>query len=243
MSRIAIVAALEREVHPLVRNWRVTTKEYAGRRFKFFEKEDSVLVCGGIGTEAARRATEAVIASYMPEVVCSAGFVGALRPGMKIGEILVPRRVMDARDGSSFDTGVGDGVLVTSTSLAGRHQKEQLAASYGASAADMEASAVARGALARGVRFIAVKAVSDEIDFEMQFLERFILANGGFDSAGLTRYALLRPWLWAQLLRLTRNSLHASAALCDYLQRLDLNFADNTAVSAKENTQWSVSKS
>ena len=59
MSRIAIVAALEREVRPLVKQWRMTEKQHDQRRFQFFENDRAVLVCGGIGGEAARRATEA----------------------------------------------------------------------------------------------------------------------------------------------------------------------------------------
>ena len=66
MSKVAIVAALEREVRPLIREWRLSEKEINGRRFRFFEKDEVVVVCGGIGAEAARRAAEAVIASYAP---------------------------------------------------------------------------------------------------------------------------------------------------------------------------------
>src|SRR5579872_5655269 len=40
MSRVAIVAALEREVRPLVKHWRVNEKEHEGRRFRFFEGDD-----------------------------------------------------------------------------------------------------------------------------------------------------------------------------------------------------------
>src|ERR1700739_3945236 len=78
MSRIAMVAALEREVHPLVKQWRVSDKEHDGKRFRFFEKDDVVLVCGGIGAQAARRAAEAVITLFAPKVVYSVGFAGAL---------------------------------------------------------------------------------------------------------------------------------------------------------------------
>ena len=58
MFRVAIVAALEREVRPLVKDWSVREKEADGRRLRFFEKDDIVLVCGGIGAEAARRAAK-----------------------------------------------------------------------------------------------------------------------------------------------------------------------------------------
>src|SRR5579864_9366433 len=100
MSRIAIVAALEREVRPLIKGWRVSQKEADGRRFRFFEQGNSVVVCAGIGAEAARRAAEAVIAVYAPTVIYSAGFAGALDPTLKVGDVVQPRKVVNANDGS-----------------------------------------------------------------------------------------------------------------------------------------------
>ena len=50
------MAALEREVWPLVKRWRVQERMHDGRTFRFFENGDTVLICGGIGSEAARRA-------------------------------------------------------------------------------------------------------------------------------------------------------------------------------------------
>ena len=87
--KVAMVAALEREVRPLVKGWLGVEREYLGRRFKFFESGQAVLVCGGIGADAARRATEAAIALYEPEVVLSVGFAGALDPGIEGGRDLL----------------------------------------------------------------------------------------------------------------------------------------------------------
>ena len=38
-----MVAALEREVRPLVKHWTRVDREYEGRRFKFFEAGDTVI--------------------------------------------------------------------------------------------------------------------------------------------------------------------------------------------------------
>src|SRR5579863_852785 len=114
-----MVGALEREVRQLARRWRRVEREYEGRRFTFFESEQAVLVCGGIGAEGARRATEAVIALYQPELVQSVGFAGALDPKMKVGEIFSPSLVIDARDGSRAETGSGQGILVSAITIAG----------------------------------------------------------------------------------------------------------------------------
>ena len=90
--KIAMVAALEREVRPLIKHWRRAEREHEGCRFKFFENGDAVLVCAGVGAEAARRATEAVIALYQPGQVQSVGFAGGLDPALRVGEIVSPSR-------------------------------------------------------------------------------------------------------------------------------------------------------
>jgi adenosylhomocysteine nucleosidase len=219
MPDIAIVAALEREIWPLVKNWHVSEREYEGRRFRFFEKEPRVAVCGGIGPEAARRATEAVISLYQPRVVQSVGFAGALESRLHVGEVLEVRYVIDVADGSKVDTGRGSAVLVSFASVAGSEQKSRLAKSYDATAVDMEAAAVAKGAEAHGLPFAVVKVISDEIGFRMPPVDRFTTNYGGFRTAGFVVFAALRPWLWGGVIRLARNSAKASRALCERLAR------------------------
>lgn len=221
MSKLAIVAALEREARPLVRRWRVQEKEHAGRTFRFFENENVVLVCGGIGAEAARRAAEAVIALYAPSVVYSAGFAGALDPALKVADVIQPRQVIDAGDASRADTGAGEGTLVTFGTVASSQQKAKLRESFSARAVDMEAAAVARAAEARGVRFAVVKVISDEFDFTFPSLDRFVDPHGQFLEARFALFAAARPWLWPQVARLARNSKRASRALCDWLGRMN----------------------
>ena len=75
---------------------------------------------------------------------------------------------MDSRDGTRTDTGSGNGVLVSFPAVADPEQKAKLGKSYGAQAVDMEAAAVAKGAEARGLRFAAVKAISDEVELRLK---------------------------------------------------------------------------
>jgi adenosylhomocysteine nucleosidase len=233
MSRIAIVAALEREVSPLVREkaWRVSEREFDGRRFRFFEKDEVVLICGGIGAQAARRAAEAVIALYAPKIVYSAGFAGALDPAFKVADVLQPRRVVNAGDGSSVTLERGEGVLVSFGSVASLEQKAKLRDSFAAQAVDMEAAAVARAAEARGVSFAVVKVISDEFDFTFPAMERFVDANGLFLEGQFAWFVALRPWLWPQVARLARNSHRASRALCDWLSSDGLRNMDANSTS------------
>lgn len=219
-SRIAIVAALEREVRPLVKRWRVAEKEHGGRRFRFFETGEVVLVCGGIGAEAARRAAEAAIVLYSPSIIYSVGFAGALNSELKIGDVVEPRRVVNASDGSSTNTDHGEGVLVSFAAVASPAQKMKLAESFGAHAVDMEAAAVARAAEARGIRFAALKAISDDCDFTFPPIERFIDSGGQFSEARFAVFAAQRPWLWGRVAKLARDNMRASRALCHALQKL-----------------------
>src|SRR5207237_7719838 len=129
-----------------------------GRRFRFYESEYAVLTCGGIGAEPARRAAEAIIALYQPALIYSAGFAGALDRKQHIGDIIVPRRVINANDGSSIDTGQGEGILVSFASVASPEQQATLAYSYSAQAADLAAAAGARAADARGVACARLEA-------------------------------------------------------------------------------------
>ena len=220
MSRVAIVAALEREVRPLVKDWHVRESEAGGRRYRFFENGDLVLVCGGIGAVAVRRAAEAVIAICAPKVVYSVGFAGALDPALNVGDIVQPVRVVNAADGSSIRLDHGEGTLVSFGSVASPQQKAKLRDSFGARAVDMEAAAVARAAEARGVGFAVVKVISDEFDFSFPSTESFVDANGQFLEGRFALFCAFRPWLWPQVLRLARNSGRASQALCDWLSKM-----------------------
>lgn len=220
MPSIAIVAALEREVRPLVKKWKVHDRVHDGRRFRFFQNDETVLVCGGVGSVAARRATEAIIALFQPKVVYSAGFAGALDPGLNVPDILRPSRVINAGDASSTIVGGGTGVLVSFGSVASPEQKAKLRDSFSAQAVDMEAASVAQAAETRGVAFGVVKVISDDIDFEFPAMERFVDSGGRFSEVRFSIYAAIRPWLWSQVIRLARNSDRAAHALSGYLSEL-----------------------
>jgi adenosylhomocysteine nucleosidase len=208
---------MEREVRPLIRDWKVRTIEHGGRRFRLFENAEATLICGGIGAEAARRATEAVIREVNPVRVISAGFAGALDPALQVGHVLEPRTVINAADGVRTEIGGGEGVLVSSATVAGKEQKSRLSKGYGAIAVDMEAAAVAQGAQARGMQFGALKVISDVADFNLPAGDRFVAADGRFQSVRFASYVALRPWLWGATISLARNSAKASRALSDAL--------------------------
>jgi len=219
--RIIIVAAIERELSPLVAKWPRSELRTGGRRIVLFESDGMIAAVGGMGTIAARNAAEAAFARCGGEagLVVSAGLCGALVPELRVGEVIRPAAVFDATDELTIAISGGErGVLLTSGSVASSELKRKMAAMYGAIAVDMEAYAVADVAQLHRVPFLAVKAISDELDFPMPPLGRFIQANGELRTGALAFYAALRPWLWPAFIRLGCNSTIASKNLCRELQ-------------------------
>jgi adenosylhomocysteine nucleosidase len=231
---------MEREVRPLIRGWKVREVEHDGHCYRLFESGDAVLICGGIGAEAARRATEAVIREAQPLRVLSVGFAGALDMTMKIADVLEPQVIVNAADSARTETGSGEGTLVSYAEVSGPDQKRRLAKAYGAVAVDMEAAAVAQGAQARGIEFAALKAISDPADFQMPPVERFVSSDGQFRSARFALHVAGRPWLWGPTIALARNSAKASRSLCaateSYMQRnISVSTAEARAGCPRDN--------
>ena len=83
----------------------------------------------------------------------------------------------------------------------------------------MEAAAVAAAARAHGIHFAATKVISDELDFEMPEMARFIDAQGRFKTASFALFVALRPWLWKPVALLASNSRKAAQALGAHLER------------------------
>jgi adenosylhomocysteine nucleosidase len=228
MPKIAIVAALELEVSGLIRHWHRIKREHQGRNFIFFEQDEVVVVCGGMGVEAARRAAEAAIALYHPGVLESVGFAGALHAALCVGDIFSPAAVIDAGDASRTDVEGGKGMLITFPTVASTEQKVKLAEAYGAQAVDMEAAAVAAAARAHGIPFSATKVISDGLHFEMPKLASFIDPEGQFRTLRFAVHVALRPWLWHRVAQLAANSNKAERMLAEHLKALRPHLSDVT---------------
>lgn len=217
---VAIVAALEREVRPLVRRWprrQIVSGEAA---FPAFASDRVLVVCSGIGARLARQAAVAVFDSERPRIIISAGLAGALDSQLKVGQILHPATVVDLGTGARFDGGGAEGVLVSASSVLDRDAKRRITGAFGGCAVDMEAAAVALVAGQHDCQFSALKAVSEPVDFPMLAFERFIDARGRIRTARLVAAWALRPATWPPLVRLALNTAQASRELCRALSHL-----------------------
>lgn len=204
-ERIAYIAALRREIYPLVQGWRVE-KDPAQPNLYVYHQDRAVVVVAGMGTERVALAVQAALRQGKVSRLVSIGVAGACCPKHPVGSIVLPATVIDARTGERFSTESGEGVLVSVNQVASIQEKRRLLESYQADIVDMEAATVARLASIRGLPFQAIKAVSDGPDFELSETSRFGTKDGQFRETAFALYAAVHPRLWKPLLNLARNS-------------------------------------
>jgi adenosylhomocysteine nucleosidase len=224
MSKIGIIAAMEREISPLVRGWRRALLSTSDKKFTLFERDGVLVVVSGIGCKNAELAARAVVSQDRPTLLISVGMAGALIGSLKVGSVFAPNVVIDAADGAEYrctadSSHVSGGVLVSAGEIVGADAKRDLVNRFHGLVVDMEAAGVARIAQQEQIGFRCVKAISDESDFVMPPMGRFLSAAGEFKSGKFALWAALRPWQWAKIIALARNSKRAIKALCDRLQK------------------------
>lgn len=219
-KRVVIIAALEREVAPFVKGWRRGAVRIQQREIPIFESGDSIVACGGIGGNAARAAADALYQHAQREVALfiSAGYAGALTPAHKVGDVFQPRHIVCSTDFTRAETYFGEGVLVSAGTVASSQHKRELAQQHSAHAVDMEAYSVADVARVYGVPCIAIKVISDEHDFPLPPMGRFVDQHGRFQAGSFAVYAAMRPWLWRRVIQLGRDSARAAVVLADALR-------------------------
>jgi adenosylhomocysteine nucleosidase len=211
----ALIAALPREVSGLVKGWE--RRRLAGG-VVVYTNGDAVVAYAGMGAARVTLAVQAAMDVLPVTALLSVGLAGACDPKMRVGEIVHVGLVVDARTGERFGESQSEPVLVSTDAIASVMEKARLHAAYSAAAVDMEAATVARLALARGVAFRAIKAISDEAEFAMAGLERFVTAEGEFREGAFALHAALRPAMWGKVIALGRNSGKAVRALTEALR-------------------------
>jgi adenosylhomocysteine nucleosidase len=187
MRRIAVLAATGRELATVCAAMGPAAPVQQGRlaNFRYTAGRTGTLqwdfLRTGLGPEKARQAAEAAIAHVHPQAILSIGYAGALGP-QGIGSLLVADAVKDWADKPAIiisdptllevasqaareaEVGWSRGELVTVGRVAWRAiEKRELAVASGAMAVDMESAATAKVAKARGVPFLAVRAISDKV--------------------------------------------------------------------------------
>lgn len=225
---VGIVAALSIEIGPLLdRLARVRT--YAGPRQKVLEGELAgkvvAVVIAGPGRTNAQRATQVLLAGHRPGWILSAGFAGALDPGLRRNDVVCPTEIL-SEDGGRWpieppppvDPGprlIASGRLLTvDRIIRTAAEKAALRERFQADLVDMETSAVAAACVERSARFLAIRVVSDEAGTDLPPEIVTILGRSGGYRMGATLGALWRrPSSIKDLWRLREHAMDAADRL------------------------------
>lgn len=223
--RIGIIAAMARELAPLVRDWKL---EGSSGGVTVYSSAKAVAAFAGIGAARVTLATAAALALGPVHLLISAGWAGGLHAGVRAGTVHRVQRVIDAATGEVYESERGGderadrvaATLVTVGQVASIEGKRRLREQYSGDLVDMEAATVARLARARSIPFLAVKAVSDEYDFELPGMDGFVTRDGQFRERAFALHLAARPHLWKAATRMGRTSAAAAEALCGELARV-----------------------
>lgn len=187
-SVIVVICALKRESKVLRRGL---------RRYPGVEIQVS-----GMGWAAAQQAAEQRLQRRpLPCLVIVAGFCGALRPHLKIGDIVRDAQVQTVPQ-----------VLMTA------EQKQLWASRTNALAVDMESAAVTEVCQRYGVPCRIIRSVSDTWDQSLPGELRECMRDHRLRVLPLVRSLWQRPALLRELLRLERQSRQAARTLVQAVQ-------------------------
>ncbi len=184
-----------------------------------------LMVVAGGGATDALRARLATIDPDTISAVVSFGIAGALDPALRVGDVVVPERVLagedawtcspDMRDAwlSRVDARSGDvaGVDAPVLDVAG---KTDLRRATGAMAVDMESHAAATYAAMHGLPFAALRIVSDAADHALpKVAGRAMRPNGSVDIVRVLRGLARDPSQIGPLVATARDAGVAFRAL------------------------------
>ena len=200
-----------------------------------FRERDILVVLTGMGPEKARHAADAVLQAHKPREVFSAGFAGALTADLAQGQLFFPSEVCaEALRQITLENRVQKraelpenahfgGRMVTLSGVAATPEKRQkTAAQYAAVAADMETFALAELCTDRGIPFLALRCISDDVNSAISDDVQKIGEQESFMAqlGAAMKVAWNRPKSLAEMYRLRENALVASLALAEALEVL-----------------------
>jgi adenosylhomocysteine nucleosidase len=203
---VALVCALHMEIAPLMDRCDKPRKyvggkfTYRGGRYRHIRLAS--VECGG-GPSRAKQATQGVIDGHTPDWVISVGFAGSLTPEIPSGAIFVADEVCNADTGETLaidlkmpaDPGQGlyAGKLITTRQIVRLvTEKQSLAEQTGGQVVDMESFAIADVCRQREVKFLCIRAITDDTTADLPAEILTIFGKTGSQRAGAVAGAFFK---------------------------------------------------
>jgi adenosylhomocysteine nucleosidase len=207
------------------------------------------LVQGGIGRDNAIKATSCLLESTNVDLLISAGAAGGIRPGLNVGDLVVAERVGYTRQ-SDFDgeelqlesdfackeeivqlarqfsndpeSKMHFGNLLTVDKVISQAStKRRIGEQNSFLAVEMESAAVAEVAYEKGVKFAAIRSISDDIDDDLHLdYDNMISDEGKVKVTNIALSVMKNPQKLALLSRLNKQTRRASKNLANFMTKL-----------------------
>lgn len=180
-KRVGLVAALLRECGGVLAwpGWKELSSRKEKRVFELqTEGRKIILVVGGMGQKRAISSTRFLLEEFHPEVVLSIGFCGALDRSLKAAEVVKAKELLSWKGPGRLAPGpniedeglplvLKEVTIVSCLELASKKiLSQELKGSSFPCTVDLESSFVAEEVKKEKVGFLAIKAISDEMELD-----------------------------------------------------------------------------
>lgn len=230
MSLIGIVTAMRAEAKC------VTPRRLPFNEMVRLSEGTAIWVCG-IGEDAARKAATGLREQGVSALV-SFGVAGALSESLRPGDLVLPEHIQIEQSNRVSVTlawrarikqllpkhvNVAGGTLVASRQmLSSEAEKRAFSAKYGACAVDMESGAIAEVATETGIPFVAVRAITDPLEFSPPpILMNAVYPDGSVNILQLLSLLIRRSINISTLLQLAPSMRAACSTLLSVAEYAD----------------------
>ncbi len=218
---IALVTATDAELRPIRRRLKLGRV----RRLRFAGDVAGKRVIAAVTGPGQMRATamvERLLTQHGITRLVHFGFAGGLNPGLVTGELLRIGQVIAPTERPIELAAVRPHTLLTMDQpIYSVAHKASTWAQYNADAVDMESHAVAAVCEQSGVRYTAVRAVSDPADVALPPGALAMLHDDGrTDLIGAAMFVAFNPLRIGPLMRLSQDAGLAGQTLADEVERI-----------------------
>jgi len=221
-QRVGLLAPMPSEFSPLVKACALERTESGwGGSIGSIE-----LVAGktGIGTKLAAEATERLLDRGRVDHVMVVGIAGGMGSS-KVGDLVFPEVVVDKASGAEYRPSplgavASRGRLVTHDDFDMQPDECAALVADGFIAVDMETAAVANVCERRGVRWSAVRSISDLVGVTPGDVIGLANPDGTPNVGASVKYLLTKPWRIPKLVRLGLDSQRAAKGAAEAAARM-----------------------
>ncbi len=237
--RVAVVAAMEEEIHSLRQRLsdveRVALSAGSAVRGRL-GSEEVLLMATGEGSVVSEKGLSALLSERHLEALLVVGVGGALSPDLALGDLVAAGSVRDARgelappDSSLLQSALASenvvrgGVVSVEKIVIEPSAKQALWQSVGGGpfqVVDLESATYVRLAAERGIPYLVLRAVSDTAGESLPLdFNKFRSPDGRINRGKIARHLIFHPHLVGPLKSLRTRLRDCAVSMADVVERI-----------------------